>query len=733
MRFDPSSRRSLVQRLVLEQRLVCCLLAAALLFSSIGFNNLSAQDVSTTSQARLQLHTEQLRSALEPMAEAHAGEVAVSVRVMDENNEVVCHWQYHGQRVMPTASLIKLPVMLEAYRQSNAGEIALTDMLTVRAEDQVPGSGILTDHFSPGLRLSLRDAIRLMICYSDNTATNLVVDHIGLPSTAQTMAQLGWPETQLHSKVFRRDTSIALDRSERYGLGSTTAEDMTDLLVQLEQGELVSAEASQAMLEHLLSCDDSPKLPRDLPKGFTVAHKTGSVNRSRTAAGIISGPGIKFAICVLTDKNEDASWSDDNAAHVLIGNMARAVVDVLQQPAAANAAGEPVDADLTVVGKADLNSAELQTLKLGATGAVVETLQRTLNARSGAGLGVDGDFGSMTEDAVKKFQLANNLAASGIVDQLTWAALGTLVTQDEAVADPDDVNAEDLPQAAPLDPFAPPEVTATAWSSVDVASGRVFGGKELHQPLHFASTTKVMTVLLVAELASRDPAVLDEVITFSERADNTLGSTSGVRAGERLPVRELLYGLLLPSGNDAAVALAEHFGARLDSVADAQPQPAEHASSAARTAVLPYDQFIEAMNLRAGELGMNNTNFVNPHGLPDDKHLSTAADLATLARAAWQLPLLREIVQTRQRGAQVHKADGVTRNLRWENTNHLLAQQGFAGMKTGTTTAAGACLIAVGMADDGGSETIVVVLGSNSSTARYVDARNVFAWTWRLP
>lgn len=732
MRFNPSSRWWYPSHMMLGHLLVCSLSAVALHFSSIDFSNLAAQDVSTTSQARSQVQPEQLRAALEPMAEAHAGEVAVSVRVMDENNEVVCHWQYHGQRVMPTASLIKLPVMLEAYRQSSAGEIALTDMLTLSAEDQVPGSGILTDQFSPGLRLSLRDAIRLMIRYSDNTATNLVVDHIGLPSTAQTMAKLGWPETQLHSKVFRRDTSIALERSERYGLGSTTAEDMTDLLVQLEQGELVSAEASRAMLEHLLSCDDRTKLPRVLPKGFTVAHKTGSVNRSRTAAGVINGPGIKFAICVLTDKNEDASWSDDNAAHVLIGSMARAVVDVLQQPATAKAAGEPVDAEGTVAGTADLNSAELQTLELGATGAIVESLQRTLNARIEAGLGVDGDFGSMTEDAVKKFQAANNLASSGIVDQPTWSALGTLITQDEAVAAPDKVNAEKLPRASPLDPFAPPEVTATAWASVDMASGRVFGGKELHQPLHFASTTKVMTALLVAELDSRDPAVLDEELTFSERADNTLGSTSGVRAGERLPVRELLYGLLLPSGNDAAVALAEHFGARLVSVADAQQQE-KSAPALSRTASLPYDQFIEAMNRRAGELGMANTHFVNPHGLPDDKHLSTAADLAILARTAWQLPLLREIVQTRQRGAQVHRADGAARNLHWENTNRLLAQQGFAGMKTGTTTAAGACLIAVGIAEDGASETIVVVLGSNSSTARYVDARNVFAWTWRLP
>ncbi len=289
-------------------------------------------------QCAISLHAQtatevQLQQRLEPLANAHAGDVSVSVRVLDEANNVTSQWHYHGQRVMPTASLIKLPVMLEAYRQAAAGEVSLDDMLTLKAEDQVPGSGILSDHFSAGLSLSLRDAIRLMIRYSDNTATNLVVDQIGLSSTAKTMAELGWPETQLHSKVFRRETSIAPQRSELYGLGSTTAEDMTDLLVRLERGELVSPEACQAMLEHLLTCDDTSKLPRDLPDGFKVAHKTGSVNRSRTAAGVVSGPGVKFAICVLTDKNEDTSWSDDNAAQVLIGKMARTVVDEIRSQA----------------------------------------------------------------------------------------------------------------------------------------------------------------------------------------------------------------------------------------------------------------------------------------------------------------------------------------------------------------------------------------------------------------
>ncbi len=130
---------------------------------------------------------------------------------------------------MPTASLIKFPVMIAAYEAVDKGKLSLDDMIELKKDDQVPGSGILTSHFSPGTKISLRDAIHLMIVYSDNTATNLVLDKLGLPATNECMERLGCPETQINSKVFRRDTSIAPERSKKFGLGSTTARDMVKL------------------------------------------------------------------------------------------------------------------------------------------------------------------------------------------------------------------------------------------------------------------------------------------------------------------------------------------------------------------------------------------------------------------------------------------------------------------------------------------------------------------------
>ena len=170
----------------------------------------------------------------------------------------------------------------------------------------VPGSGILTDHFCRGPRFSLRDAVRLMIVFSDNTATNLVLDQIGIKAVNERMAELGLKETRINAKVFKGSTtSVDPGRTKKYGLGSTTASEMLQLLELLHKGELVSADASKAMLEHLKKCDDKDKFTRFLPKGVTVAHKTGSVSDARTDAGILYFKEGPVALVVLTNENED--------------------------------------------------------------------------------------------------------------------------------------------------------------------------------------------------------------------------------------------------------------------------------------------------------------------------------------------------------------------------------------------------------------------------------------------
>lgn len=264
-----------------------------------------------------------LESKLTPLIQAHKGKVAVAVKNLKTGET----FAYRDDVPMPTASLIKFPVMIEAYRQAADGKTDLKQMVTLKKEDKVPGSGILTTHFSDGASFPLVDAVHLMIAYSDNTATNLVLDRIGIDSTARTMETMGYPNTKIHSKVFRRDTSVFPERSKQFGLGSTTALEMVRLCESLWKGEVVSKEASKEMLAHMRACDDKDKFPRFLPEGTKVAFKTGSINAAKTAAGIIECPEGPVAVCVMTDQNEDQRWVTDNAGNRLCAEVARVVFE----------------------------------------------------------------------------------------------------------------------------------------------------------------------------------------------------------------------------------------------------------------------------------------------------------------------------------------------------------------------------------------------------------------------
>ncbi|WP_435016076.1 peptidoglycan-binding protein [Tundrisphaera sp. TA3] len=358
-------------------------------------------------------------------------------------------------------------------------------------------------------------------------------------------------------------------------------------------------------------------------------------------------------------------------------------------------------------------------LKPGDDGDEVEKLQRSLNAQPGATrIDVDGDFGEGTKNAVIRFQRSRGLPPTGVADAATRKALGPPPPPEAepTLPPPEVVNAEVIPRkpAEPLD--GPPAVLAPTWAICDGKTGELLWGGAADKPVEMASTTKMMTALIVARFAEKDSKVLDEIVTFSERADRTPGSTSGIKAGEKLPVGELLYGLMLPSGNDAATAFAEHFGARC--------APPESAPDEAN----PVPRFVAEMNRVAAELGMKETHFGNPHGLPVADHHASARDLAKLASVGLRNPIFARVVNTPKHGYAPTSADGKTRNVVWTNTNRLLGTEGYDGVKTGTTTAAGNCLVASGHRGDG--HLIVVILGAPTTDARYADARNLFRYGW---
>ena len=191
-----------------------------------------------------------------------------------------------------------------------------------------------------------------------------------------------------------------------------------------------------------------------------------------------------------------------------------------------------------------------------------------------------------------------------------------------------------------------------------------------------ASLTKMMTALLAIETGR-----LNDIVKVSRQAAGVSGSSAHLYTGQEIRMEDLLYGMLLRSGNDAAVAVAEHLAGSVSA-------------------------FANQMNARAKELGAVNTHFVNPHGLDKPSHLTTAFDLAMIARVALLYPKFAEIVGTSR---YLYEEQGVT----WQNTNRLLwSYAGSEGIKTGTTGQAGPCLAAAAARAD--MELIAVVLGSSN-------------------
>ncbi len=196
---------------------------------------------------------------------------------------------------------------------------------------------------------------------------------------------------------------------------------------------------------------------------------------------------------------------------------------------------------------------------------------------------------------------------------------------------------------------------------IEAGTGRVLYAYNADVQLPMASTTKVMTALLALENAN-----LHEPVTCGKAAYGVPGTSIYLSLGESLAMEEMLTGMMLASGNDAAVAIAEHIGGSVAGFAD-------------------------MMNARALELGATGTNFTNPHGLPDTAHHTTARDLARIAREAMTYPVFRQIVST-QRASIPWEGRAYDRQLR--NKNRLLSDyEGATGIKTGFTRAAGRCLV----------------------------------------
>lgn len=221
-------------------------------------------------------------------------------------------------------------------------------------------------------------------------------------------------------------------------------------------------------------------------------------------------------------------------------------------------------------------------------------------------------------------------------------------------------------------PVMRPNVSADCWVLMNSRKLKVIEAKNENTQREIASLTKIMTCITAIYEVSNRGRSFDEVVVVSERAAKIEGTSAGLLQNEKIKLLDLLYALMLPSGNDAAISLAEYIGSMIRSDED------------------PLASFINSMNKYAKSFELEKTIFTNPHGMSTSLNLSTALEIGKMSCRAMRNPLFQTIVGTKKYSC-IGFTEGKLRKIEWVNTNCLL-NKGFAGVKTGTTPAAGACL-----------------------------------------
>ena len=295
--------------------------SAAAVVAALGCSRAtSAQGPAKVKPAPLRADTAQLRQKLDSIAGAHHGVVGYTVIDMENNVRM----SRRGDEKFPTASLIKVPILVTVYDLVAKGQLSLDDPISILKLDLVPGSGLLQYMKTP-MTITVRDAAWLMTTISDNTATNLLLDRIIIRRVWNKMDSLGLKDTRVHSKSFLRVSSIAMDSSVKYGLGVTTPNEMAKLFELMAQGKAVNPASDSAMLDILEHNENSEKLQR-FNYGVRAAHKSGETDQVRTECSLFYLRN-RIVACVLTKENQDHRYSIDNEAHVTIARMGEAIVN----------------------------------------------------------------------------------------------------------------------------------------------------------------------------------------------------------------------------------------------------------------------------------------------------------------------------------------------------------------------------------------------------------------------
>lgn len=237
---------------------------------------------------------------------------------------------------VPTASVIKLAILFEALEQIQQGRVGFDDRLTMVGSDRVQGSGVL-QLFDTPMTLTLKDALTMMITQSDNTATNLAIDHLGLADIDRRIEWLGLHDTWLYKKVFLPPSGPVPPDQPQFGLGKTTAREMAEIMTRFAECDLNAPGGPAAPTpEQQRLCDaalfmlrnqsDRESIPRYLDT-LRVANKTGALDAVRNDVGIVYAGNGPIVISLFTSHNADQHWTVDNAAYLLMARLAWTIVE----------------------------------------------------------------------------------------------------------------------------------------------------------------------------------------------------------------------------------------------------------------------------------------------------------------------------------------------------------------------------------------------------------------------
>ena len=266
-----------------------------------------------------------LDDRVKPIVASFKGKVSLFAKNLDTGET----YGLNPDERVRTASTIKIAVMVEAFARVAEGKAKWTDEVVLTKEKKVSGSGILSE-LSDGLKLTLRDAVNLMMILSDNTATNLVLEVLTTDAVNARMELLGFKQIKIMRKVGSGGESTAGKDPEnkKYGLGMATPREMVLVMEKLDRGEIISPAVSKEMIDLMKREQDRNAIGRSL-WDVPMASKYGALDRLRSAIGILYTKNGKIAMAISCDDMPETMWSVDNPAYLLMSRLSEVLVDGL--------------------------------------------------------------------------------------------------------------------------------------------------------------------------------------------------------------------------------------------------------------------------------------------------------------------------------------------------------------------------------------------------------------------